>query len=213
LVDSTGDAQKQLAALVADPSAGHGYEGSTGSALAVAWLFSGQGSQYSRMGGELYHSEPAFRRSIDACDAILRPHLAGSIVDAMFSPDHADLLNQTAYTQPALFVLEYALAELWTSWGIQPSAVMGHSVGEYAAACRAGVFSLEDGLRLIAARGRLMQAISGDGLMVAVAADEAAVMPVLDEAPGAVSVAALNGPRNTVISGPRLAIEAAVARL
>ncbi|MBF0552809.1 MAG: polyketide synthase dehydratase domain-containing protein, partial [Deltaproteobacteria bacterium] len=122
-------------------------------------------------------------------------------------------LDQTAYTQPALFALEYALAELWRSWGIIPDAVMGHSVGEYVAACVAGVFSLEDGLKLIAARGRLMNALPLDGQMAAVAADEHQVAQVIAAYASEVALAAINGPTNTVISGRREAVEEVLAVL
>src|SRR5262249_55573703 len=111
------------------------------------------------------------------------------------------LINETCYTQPALFALEYALAELWKSWGIEPQVVLGHSVGEYAAACVAGVFSLEDGLKLIAARSRLMQALPRDGEMLAILAPEAAVARVIEPYAQSVAIASVNGPENIVISG------------
>lgn len=125
----------------------------------------------------------------------------------------SSLLDETAYTQPALFALEYALAELWRSWGITPSFVCGHSVGEYVAACVAGVFTLEEGLRLIAERGRLMQALPPNGAMVAVAADEAFCQEVIAPYGQALALAAINGPTNVVLSGERTAMQAVVATL
>ncbi|MCP4082281.1 MAG: acyltransferase domain-containing protein, partial [Planctomycetaceae bacterium] len=120
---------------------------------------------------------------------------------------------QTAYTQPALFALEYALAELWQSWGIRPDVVLGHSVGEYVAACVAGVFSLEEALQLIATRGKLMQALPVGGAMVAVMAAEKQVHPFVAEHADTVSIAAINGPQNTVMSGDGATIEAIVEAL
>jgi len=121
----------------------------------IAFLFSGQGSQYVGMAHQLYDSQPSFRQTLDSCANILAPYLEKPLLSVI----NNQLINETVYTQPALFALEYALAKLWQSWGIQASIVMGHGVGEYVAACVAGVFSLEDGLKLIAARGRLMQMV------------------------------------------------------
>jgi acyl transferase domain-containing protein len=123
------------------------------------------------MGRELYESQPTFRRCLDECEGVLRGHLERSLLGVMFGEgETGDWLEQTGYVQPALFALEYGLATLWRSWGIEPAVVMGHSVGEYVAGCVAGVFSLAEGLGLIAARARLMQALPGGGAMLVVRA-------------------------------------------
>jgi malonyl CoA-acyl carrier protein transacylase len=184
----------------------------------IAFLFTGQGSQYVDMGRQLYETQPTFRQIIDDCDEILHPYLEVSLRSILYPdrPSNHLQLNETAYTQPALFVLEYALAELWKSWGIEPDVVMGHSVGEYVAAAIAGVFSLEDGLKLIAARGRLMQSLPPDGEMVALLASEEqalAAIASLDTNSQQVSIAAINGPQSVVVSGQREAISILVTNL
>ena len=181
----------------------------------VVFLFTGQGAQYVNMGRQLYETQPTFRAALDHCAHILEPYLDQPLLAVLFAEadDAAALLDDTAYTQPALFALEYALAELWRSWGIEPAAVIGHSVGELVAACVAGVFSLEDGLRLIAARGRLMSSLPAGGAMAAVFADEARVLAAIVPYAASVSVAAVNGPDQVVISGDGAAVEAVIADL
>lgn len=175
----------------------------------VVFMFPGQGSQRVNMGRELYEREAEFREIVDRCALVLQPHLGLDIRGVLYpAADRVQWaeaqLVQTRITQPALFVTEYALAALWISWGVMPAAMIGHSVGEYVAACLAGVMSLDDGLRLIAARGRLIQAQPA-GSMLVVMGPEASVQPLL---PRGVGIAAVNAPSMCVVSGPQEAIAA-----
>jgi acyl transferase domain-containing protein len=178
------------------------------------FMFTGQGSQYVNMGRDLYLSETGFRRQVDQCCDLLIPELDLDLRSILFPPQEdaesaAELLQQTWLTQPALFTIEYALAQLWMHWGLQPSGMIGHSIGEYVAACIAGIFSLEDALRLVAARGRLMQSCAA-GAMTAVPMAESDVQGLLG---GKLELAAVNAPSLCVVSGSIPAIEEFERRL
>lgn len=166
----------------------------------IAFMFPGQGTQYAGMAEGLYKAESTFREHVDHCGALLSPTLGADVREVMFSREGpaASLLNRTEFAQPALFVLEYALAQLWMSWGVRPSAMIGHSLGEYVAACLAGVFRVEDALRIVAHRARLMQA-QPPGAMLAVLEGEPDVRRLL---PDSIALAAINAPRLCVASGP-----------
>jgi amino acid adenylation domain-containing protein len=179
----------------------------------LAFLFSGQGTQFAGMGKPLYDTEPAYRAVVDSCSDFLRPLLGLDLRDLLFAgPTNAEAaarLERTEFAQPAIYVTELALFELWQSWGIAPAAMLGHSLGEYVTATVAGVFTRNDALRLVALRGRLMQALE-PGAMTSVPLDEASVA---QDVTADVCAAAFNSPRSSVLSGPVWAIEAAEERL
>lgn len=195
--------------------------GRAGDQVRTAFVFTGQGSQYAGMGRRLYAAHPVFREVVDRCSLLLRDALGRDLREVMFAEAPAAVpvpvpgavfegarnaapwseLDETTFSQAGLFVIEYALARVWEGLGVRPELVLGHSVGEYAAACIAGVFSLEDGLRLIVARGRLMEQRSAPGAMLTVFADESVVAGVLAPYARTVSIAAVNGPEIVLVSG------------
>ncbi|BAY65327.1 beta-ketoacyl synthase [Calothrix brevissima NIES-22] len=175
----------------------------------IVFMFPGQGAQYVDMGKELYQTEPIFQQQVDLCCQLLQPHLGLDLRTIIYPQESeakaaAEKLQQTAITQPALFVVEYALAKLWMSWGISPSAMIGHSIGEYVAACLAGVFSLKDALAVVAMRGRLMQQLP-PGAMLSISRSQAEINSLLNEN---ISLAANNAPSLCVVSGTHEAIDA-----
>ena len=178
-------------------------------APAVVFMFTGQGAQYANMGRDLYETEPVFQDTVDECAEILEPILGFDLRDVLYPAEDGveeagKRLADTAVTQPALFTIEYATAQLWMSWGLEPKAMIGHSIGEYTAACVAGVFSLEDALALVSKRGALMASLPA-GTMLVVQDDEAKVRPYLNDK---VSMATINAPGLCVVAGEIEAVDA-----
>ena len=209
LVAPAADTLGAAAALEsADPQRVHRPESRNRGTGRCLFMFSGQGSQYVDMGRELYDVEPVFRSALDNCCDALRGSLGFDLREVLYPPPEqreqaAARLQRTAVTQPALFAVEYALAKLWMEFGIEPKGMIGHSIGEYVAACLAGVFSLEDALDLVAARGRLMDEMPA-GSMLAAPLSEAEAQPFLD---AEIALAAVNAPGFCVFSGPTAAID------
>jgi amino acid adenylation domain-containing protein len=201
------DAHEAIAALRSDTKA----KTHRAKARRVAMMFSGQGSQFVNMGKALYESEAVYRQTVDECAELAKATLGLDLRELIFADaneESAARLQETRYAQPALFVTELALARLWESWGVHAEAAVGHSLGEFVAATLAGVFSVTDALRLVCVRGKLMQQME-PGAMISVPLGEQALTPYLS---GEVSIAGLNSPRASVLSGPMEAITALEAR-
>jgi acyl transferase domain-containing protein len=180
----------------------------------AVFMFPGQGAQHAQMAFDLYREEPAFREHVDRCCELIKPDLGLDLREVLYpesanAEEAARLLSQTFITQPALFVVEYALARLWMEWGVQPEAMIGHSIGEYIAACLSGVLSLEDALKLVVQRGRVMQAMP-PGAMLSVSMSAEQIRPLLGER---LSVAAINAPSLCVVSGEIEAVESLERRM
>ncbi len=180
----------------------------------VAFVMSGQGPQWWGMGRELMKHEPVFRQTMERCAAAMRPWARFSLLEELGRSEETSRMQQTEIAQPAIFAMQVALAELWISWGVQPAAIVGHSVGEIAAACVAGVFSLEEGARIIALRARFMGDCARDeGTMLAVGLGEDEARALIARRDRTVTIAALNGPRSLTLAGSRLSLEAMLAEL
>ena len=185
-----------------------------GGALRVAFVMNGQGSQWWGMGRELTQHEPVFRQTIERCDAAMRPWAKFSLMEELGRTEECSQMHRTEIAQPAIFAMQMALAELWKFWGVQPAAIVGHSVGEVAAACVAGVLSLEQASRVIVLRARLMENCArGEGTMLAVGLDQDGIEALITRHDRTVTIAAFNGPRSLTLAGPRLSLEAIAAEL
>ncbi|MDT0471445.1 thioester reductase domain-containing protein [Streptomyces sp. DSM 41014] len=207
-----GGDRSELIAGLESLAAGGAVRGARSSGR-TGFVFSGQGAQRVGMGAELAAAFPLFGKVVAEVDAALEPHVGRSVVSLMTAEEgsaEAESLRETGFAQPALFAFEVALFRLLESWGVRPDVVVGHSVGEVAAAHVAGVLGLEDAAYLVAVRGRLMQALPGGGVMVAVEAGEAEVVEVVAGCGGVVGVAAVNGPSSVVVSGAAGAVEEVV---
>ncbi len=212
-----GASREELAELLREFAAGKTRKGMASGRASLAsegvgFVFSGQGSQWAGMGSSLYETLPVFRSAIDKCEDLIRRFGGWSVKEKLFAKADESELSHTEFAQPAIFAMEVALAELWQSWGIIPAVVIGHSAGEVAAAHVAGVLDLEEAVRVVVHRGRLMEAATGMGRMAAVHLPAAEVRAAIAEFGAHVSVGAINSPESSVISGEPGAVETLLAR-
>lgn len=206
VTDSQQSLKKQLSEVLATGLSGRGK---------TAFLFTGGGAQYAGMGKKLYHTEPYFRLTMDRCLSLVKEQTGEDYSEIIFAEEgteNALKLNKIEHMLLGLFVIEYSLTRLWQHWGVQPDYLIGHSLGELVAATVAGVFSLKDGIRLVAERGRLMASVKAEGVMASVECDAASLSTYLKDEP-AVSIAAENGPVQTVVSGAASSMSSLVLKL
>src|SRR6266404_9320 len=180
----------------------------------IGFILSGQGPQWWGMGRDLMQHEPVFREAIENCDAALRPWASFSLLEELGRSEETSQVQRTEIGQPSIFAMQVALAALWKSWGVQPSAIVGHSVGEIAAACIAGIFSIEQAAQIVALRARFMESCGrGEGTMLAVGLPEEEARALIARHDRTVTISAFNGPRSLTLSGPRISLEAMAAEL
>ncbi len=180
----------------------------------IGFIMSGQGPQWWGMGRDLMEHEPVFREAMEECAAALRPWASFSLLEELGRSEETSQMHRTEVGQPSIFAMQVALAALWKSWGVEPTAIVGHSVGEIAAACIAGIFSIEEAARIVALRARLMESCGrGEGTMLAVGLPEDEVLALIARHDRTVTISAFNGPRSLTLSGPRLSLEAMAAEL
>jgi len=217
VAQSTSDLIQELDAFAIKQNSAKGRTSFTPrpeSAPRIAFVMSGQGPQWWGMGRELIQHEPVFRRVLEQCDAAMSGITTFSLIEELTRSEEASQMHRTEVAQPAIFAMQVGLTELWKSWGVQPAAVAGHSVSEIAAACVAGLFSLEQGARITALRAQLMESCArGEGKMLAVGLGEEEAQALINKHDRTVSIAAFNGPRSLTLAGPRQSIEAMFAEL
>ncbi len=208
---SLAQAGSKLADFVAGreaPGVIHG-AAQAGKRKKLAFLYCGQGYQHAGMGRQLFETQPVFRRALETCEELFRPYIQKSLLAILYpeTPEGAALIDQTIYTQPAMFSLQYALTQLWLSWGLEPAVVMGHSLGEFMAAHLAGMYNLEDAVKLVATRGLITQDLPAVGKMASVQTSAERVRQALALHGDQVCIAAINGPDSVVISGIKENVE------